>query len=561
MSHLLLILVVSVSCESVTLANFAQNMHFYHTSSLPDKPCIIPFCLPEMILLSLQKDGCIGRGTFGTVNKAKWRGLVVAVKRMNTENEKKEFKSEIDILSRIKHENIVKLYGYSPDHSTLIMEFAEGGNLYDVLHSIPTVIYTIGHALSWSYQTAKGVSYLHQLRPKPLVHRDIKPPNLLLQDYCRKIKICDFGTACDAKTHMTSNQGSIMWMAPEVFASNKYTEKCDVFSWAITFWEILARKKPIPDPNMSPYAIMWNVISHGSRPPLLKNCPKFIEDLIVKCWDTDPEVRPSMIEVERLMAKIVGVFVTQELNKILLPENRIDRTVEGDYPDDESYPADGYGSTSYTQTEPTRYPFPYLYPTPRVIPFTHGTEPPGRREEVVSGHRRPSRDDRVPMDFNHQSRVDSKRFSSSSSQLSAHSFRRPDTLLPSNNAAWHGYNSDRYPGGNILASGYQIDQSMKPIQPDKNVPDSLECYRKHCQELVEYVTLDLELKSLQHRQNELMKAQQDRKIPMYDDEYMDNTTDIRQLEELQMNLRLQVDRLKQKHAARTAEEEGGWVYL
>lgn len=108
-----------------------------------------------------------------------------------------------------------------------------------------------------------GVAYLHAMRPKPLIHRDLKPPNLLLVDNARILKICDFGTVADKATLMTNNKGSAAWMAPgkfliecriyfdtlkndfsfyfsafaEVFEGSTYTEKCDVFSWAIILWE------------------------------------------------------------------------------------------------------------------------------------------------------------------------------------------------------------------------------------------------------------------------------------------------------------------------------------
>ncbi|CAG9864545.1 unnamed protein product [Phyllotreta striolata] len=71
------------------------------------------------------------------------------------------------------------------------------------------------------------------MQPKPLIHRNLKGPNLMLINGGVNLKICDFGTAADKNTYMTNNKGSAAWMAPEVFSSSTYTEKCDVFSWGI----------------------------------------------------------------------------------------------------------------------------------------------------------------------------------------------------------------------------------------------------------------------------------------------------------------------------------------
>lgn len=119
-------------------------------------------------------------------------------------------------LSRVSHKNIVALYGActKKPHVCLVMEYAEGGSLYNVLHGSPRIPYTASHAISWAKQCAEGVSYLHAMRPKPLIHRDLKPPNLLLVDQGRILKICDFGTVTDKATLMTNNMGSAAWMAP-----------------------------------------------------------------------------------------------------------------------------------------------------------------------------------------------------------------------------------------------------------------------------------------------------------------------------------------------------------
>ncbi len=159
----------------------------------------------------------LGKGSFGLVVRARWRGREVAIKVFQTESERSAFTVELRQLSRVDHPNIIRLYGFSsqPQHVYIVMEYAECGSLYKVLHHTkPPAAYHSGHAVSWCLQCARGVEYLHSLH---IIHRDLKSPNLLLVDKGLTLKICDFGTACDKQTIMTNNKGSAAWMAPEVF--------------------------------------------------------------------------------------------------------------------------------------------------------------------------------------------------------------------------------------------------------------------------------------------------------------------------------------------------------
>uniref|UniRef100_A0A667XNY9 Mitogen-activated protein kinase kinase kinase 7 n=1 Tax=Myripristis murdjan TaxID=586833 RepID=A0A667XNY9_9TELE len=255
----------------------------------------------------IQVEVVVGRGTFGVVFKAKWKGKDVAVKTIESENEKNAFFVELRQLSRVNHPNIVKLYGSCDNPVCLVMEYAEDGSLYNVLHGAePLPHYTASHAMSWCLQCAKGVAYLHAMKPKALIHRDLKPPNLLLVSGGTVLKICDFGTACDIQTHMTNTKGSAAWMAPEVFEGSNYSEKCDVFSWGIILWEVITRKKPFDEIGGSAFCIMW-AVHRGTRPPLIKDLPEPIEVLMTRCWDKEPCQRPSMEEVKNTMSSLMKV--------------------------------------------------------------------------------------------------------------------------------------------------------------------------------------------------------------------------------------------------------------
>lgn len=238
-------------------------------------------------------DQLIGKGSFGSVYKAIWRDDIVAVKALSVLPENgplvevinihlldllKKFSTgssshfQVRYLSRVQHPNIIGLYGtvLKGPSISLVMEYAEGGSLYNLLHG-SRIRYTASHAMSWCRQCADGVEYLHAMHPKPLIHRDLKPPNLLLVKNGLVLKICDFGTVTDKNTMMTNNKGSAAWMAPEVFEGSIYSERCDVFSWSIILWECLARELPFKDIE-STFSIMW-VIHKGRfnfNPPWFK---------------------------------------------------------------------------------------------------------------------------------------------------------------------------------------------------------------------------------------------------------------------------------------------------
>ncbi|XP_060119516.1 mitogen-activated protein kinase kinase kinase 7 isoform X2 [Heteronotia binoei] len=262
----------------------------------------------EIDYKEIEVEEVVGRGAFGVVCKAKWRGKDVAIKQIESESERKAFLIELRQLSRVNHPNIVKLYGACLNPVCLVMEYAEGGSLYNVLHGAePLPYYTAAHAMSWCLQCSQGVAYLHSMKPKALIHRDLKPPNLLLVAGGTVLKICDFGTACDIQTHMTNNKGSAAWMAPEVFEGSNYSEKCDVFSWGIILWEVITRRKPFDEIGGPAFRIMW-AVHNGTRPPLIKNLPKPIESLMTRCWSKDPSQRPSMEEIVKIMTHLMQYF-------------------------------------------------------------------------------------------------------------------------------------------------------------------------------------------------------------------------------------------------------------
>ncbi|XP_051862826.1 mitogen-activated protein kinase kinase kinase 7-like [Drosophila albomicans] len=246
----------------------------------------------------------IGSGSYGVVYKGIWitnKSVKVAVKCLekgNNKDSETNILREIRNLQELKHENIVTFHGsYRQKNICLIFEYSDCGSLYDYLQKKIGKVSNI-EKLHWMLQCANGMEYLHS---KKTIHRDLKTQNLLLFNNYRTLKICDFGTVKQYATENTELIGTIGYMAPEVCtADGKYTEKCDVFSYGITFWEVFAEKKPFNDlqkKNMHPLAIQ-NKIINGARPNIndMQICKdsNLIKAIIEKCWGRDPESRPTM---------------------------------------------------------------------------------------------------------------------------------------------------------------------------------------------------------------------------------------------------------------------------
>ena len=242
----------------------------------------------------------IGRGAFATAHRALYQDTIVAVKVMDIGNGVQEYQAESQILSEVRHDNIIQLYGTSKheDKIYIVMEFAECGSLYDLLLPISEenkIEYNLGHVVRWSLQCTRAMEYLHSHQPK-IVYRDLKTPNILLTDWGRVTKLCDFGTATRLTTEMTSVVGSAACMAPEVFEGKGYSEKCDIYSFGIVLWEMFSRKKPYDNIGPPAFRIMWDVYN-GVRPPKLKNIPDCLMNLMENCWAKDTTKRPPFTEL------------------------------------------------------------------------------------------------------------------------------------------------------------------------------------------------------------------------------------------------------------------------
>lgn len=248
---------------------------------------------PSEVTLCKRPDGSLfslGKGGFGEVFKGLRDGadeIAVKIIRISscTPAVVMQFKAEIDLISKLRHRHIVQFYGACiQPHDLYMVTELMSNDLFSVLR-LPRE----AERYKWSgiygrevlIGVASGLNYLHSRSP-PVVHRDVKSPNILVMD--GMAKIADVGVARTMGTtapDMTAQRGfTIAWAAPEVVYRRRATEKIDIWSLAVIMWEVVSGKLPRPGTLVLP-----------------ATCPQQLKVLYSRCISDNPMGRPSALEV------------------------------------------------------------------------------------------------------------------------------------------------------------------------------------------------------------------------------------------------------------------------
>ncbi|XP_022772603.1 serine/threonine-protein kinase STY8-like isoform X2 [Durio zibethinus] len=253
----------------------------------------------------LKYESKLASGSYGDLYMGTFCGQDVAIKVLRTEhlneNLRREFIQEVNIMRKIRHKNVVQFIGACTRSPSLciLTEFMSGGSMYDLLHKQKSG-FKLPFLLKVAIDVSNGMSYLHQNR---IMHRDLKAANLLM-DENGVVKVADFGVArVQAQSGvMTAETGTYRWMAPEVIEHKPYDHKADVFSFGVVLWELLTGK--LPYENLTPLQAALGVVQKGLRPAIPKHThPKFVE-LLERCWQREPSLRPEFSEISDLLQEI-----------------------------------------------------------------------------------------------------------------------------------------------------------------------------------------------------------------------------------------------------------------
>ncbi|KAD6795964.1 hypothetical protein R6Q59_020151 [Mikania micrantha] len=251
---------------------------------------------------SFNASNCIGNGGFGATYKAEISpGFLVAIKRLSVGRFQgvQQFDAEIRTLGRLHHPNLVTLIGYhaSENEMFLIYNYLPGGNLERFIQdrSIRAVDWRILHKIA--LDIARALAYLHDQCVPRVLHRDVKPSNILLDDDFTAY-LSDFGLARllgTSETHATTGvAGTFGYVAPEYAMTCRVSDKADVYSYGVVLLELISDKKAL-DPSFSSYGNGFNIVAWACMLLRQGRAKEFFTEGL---WDAGPH--DDLVEVLHL---------------------------------------------------------------------------------------------------------------------------------------------------------------------------------------------------------------------------------------------------------------------
>ncbi|KAF6154630.1 hypothetical protein GIB67_020367 [Kingdonia uniflora] len=288
-----------------------------------------------------KEESQVGKGSFSCVFKGVLRdGTVVAVKRAiiyaDLKKNSNEFHNELDLLSRLNHAHLLNLLGYCEEgeERLLVYEFMAHGSLHQHLHGKTNP--SLKEQFDWvrrvtiAVQAARGIEYLHGYACPPVIHRDIKSSNILIDEE-HNARVSDFGLSLLGPVDSSSPlaeppAGTLGYLDPEYYRLHYLTTKSDVYSFGVLLLEILSGRKAIDMQFEEGNIVEWAVplIKAGDLASILDPILKFPADLealrrianvACKCVRMRGKERPSMDKVTTSLEQALAVLMGNPCNE------------------------------------------------------------------------------------------------------------------------------------------------------------------------------------------------------------------------------------------------------
>ncbi|CAL4130029.1 unnamed protein product [Meganyctiphanes norvegica] len=236
----------------------------------------------------------IGSGQFGDVYEGITSNTRVAIKTLKPGTMKPEnFLAEATLMKKLQHKNLIQLYAVCTRKEPIyvITEFMVNGDLLKYLRNGEGQHLQENILIGMSAQIATGMSFLEE---KNFIHRDLAARNILV-DENNIVKVADFGLARliedDEYTPQAGGKFPVKWTAPEAITHSRFTIKSDVWSFGILLHEIITKGK-IPYPGTTNIELI-ELLPSGYRMPKDQACPQNLYELMIECWNAEPQKRPT----------------------------------------------------------------------------------------------------------------------------------------------------------------------------------------------------------------------------------------------------------------------------
>ncbi|XP_071740760.1 leucine-rich repeat receptor protein kinase HPCA1-like [Rutidosis leptorrhynchoides] len=280
----------------------------------------------------------IGSGGYGKVYRGKLQGgQIVAIKKSQQGSMQGglEFKTEIELLSRVHHKNLVGLVGFcfEQKEQMLVYEFMPKGTLRESLSGKSGIHLDWKRRLRIALGSARGLAYLHELADPPIIHRDVKSTNILLDENLTA-KVADFGLSKLVddieKTHVSTQvKGTLGYLDPEYYMSQQLTDKSDVYSFGVVMLELITARQPLikgryivrevrlalDKTDEEEYGLR-ELIDPNLKDSALTGLGRFIQ-LAMQCVEESAAERPTMSDIVKALETILksdGLHTTSSSN-------------------------------------------------------------------------------------------------------------------------------------------------------------------------------------------------------------------------------------------------------
>ncbi|XVF37510.1 hypothetical protein REPUB_Repub20aG0015100 [Reevesia pubescens] len=267
--------------------------------------------------LQIRKSDGITKGSYQV---AKWNGTKVSVKILDKDSCSdaetiNAFKHELTLLEKVRHPNVVQFVGAVTQNipMMIVSEYHSKGDLGSYLQKKGRL--SPSKVLRFALDIARGINYLHECKPDPIIHCDLKPKNVLLDSGCH-LKVAGFGLLRLSKistdkaklAHPDAHvDPSNLYVAPEVYKNVIFDRSVDAYSFGVILYEMIEGVIPFhPKPAEEAVKLMCLEEKRPAFKTKSRSCPPDLRELIEQCWDQEPVVRPTFSEIIVRLDKIVA---------------------------------------------------------------------------------------------------------------------------------------------------------------------------------------------------------------------------------------------------------------